>query len=76
MSKQEILIEYIMQDIVAFLMEDKKIEIDTAMNIFYNSALFEKLLDVKTGLYLEGSAYIYEILKDELETGMLIQREI
>lgn len=66
MNKQDALMEYIAQDIIAFLMEDQNIEMDAAMNTLYNSSLFEKLQDVETGLYLEGSAYVYEILKDEL----------
>lgn len=76
MDKRELLIEYIIQDIVAFIVSDKNIEIDTAMKIFYSSNIFEKLQDTKTGLYLESSAYIYEIFKDELSHGMLFQREV
>lgn len=76
MSKKELLIEYIIQDIVAFIIEEKNVELDEAMNIFYNSTLFEKLQDVETGLYLESSSYIYEILKDEIANGELIQVEI
>jgi hypothetical protein len=52
MSKKEILIEYIIQDIVAFIVMDMNVELDEAMNIFYNSVLFEKLQDIETGLYL------------------------
>jgi len=71
MSKKEALIEYITQDIIGFLMSDKNIEIDSAMSIFYNSVVFEKLEDEETGLYLEGSAYIYDILMDELDDIIL-----
>lgn len=73
MSKKEILIEFIMQDIVAFIVADNNIEIDEAMNIFYNSTLFQKLQEIETGLYLESSAYIYDILKDEINSGKLVQ---
>ena len=31
----------------------------------YMSDTFEKLSDVETGLYLEGAAYVYEMLKRE-----------
>ncbi len=75
-NKKEMLIEYIIQDIVAFIVEDKNIEFDEAMNVFYNSKTFEKLQDIETGLYLESSAYIYEILKDEVLHGQLVQLEI
>ena len=66
MSKKEKLVEYTTKDIVNYLMEDKRIPLDSAMNIFYNSSLFDKLQDIETGLYLQGSAYVYDILKDEI----------
>ena len=75
MNKRDQLIEYITQDIIAFLVEDRRIDIAEAMKVFYNSETYEKLLDEDTGLYLEGSPYMYEILKDELEQGHLIQNE-
>lgn len=76
MGKQEQLIEYIIRDIVDMLVTDKSIEYDEAMNIFYNSEVFEKLQDVETGLYLESSAYVYDLFKDEMNFGHIIQAEI
>jgi len=67
MSKIDVLIEAITQEIIGFLMTDRSLELDEAMNILYNSGLFDKLQDIETGLYLEGSAYVYELLKDELD---------
>ena len=75
MNKRDQLIEYITQDIIAFLVKDRQIDIAEAMKVFYNSETYEKLLDEDTGLYLEGSPYMYEILKDEMEQGHLIQNE-
>ena len=76
MSKQEQLIEYIVQDIVDMLTTDQNIEYDEAMNKFYNSKVFEKLHDMETGLYLESSEYIYDLFKDEMNFGYIIQAEI
>lgn len=76
MNKQMHLIEYIIQDVIAFIMEDKNLELEDAMNQFYNSIVFEKLQDIETGLYLESSAYIYDLLKSEIENGKLIQKEL
>lgn len=76
MNKKKQLIEYITQDIVTFIVEDCQVEIDMAMNQFYNSAVFEKLQDIETGLYLEGSAYVYDLFLNEMENGRLIQNEI
>jgi len=66
MSKAEALTEAITQDIVRFLIADKSVELDEAMSILYSSDFFDKLNEEETGLYLEGSAYVYELLKDEL----------
>lgn len=76
MSKQDQLIEYIVQDIVDMLATDQYIEYDEAMNKFYNSEVFEKLQDKETGLYLESSEYIYDLFKDEMNFGHIIQAEI
>ena len=76
MSKQDQLIEYIVQDIVDMLALDQNIEYDEAMNKFYNSKVFEKLQDKDTGLYLESSEYIYDLFKDEMNFGHIIQAEI
>jgi len=62
--KHEMLIEGITQDIIKFLVEDHDLNIETAMHIFYNSWIFEKLYDIDTGLYLESAAYVYELMVD------------
>lgn len=66
MGKTEQLIEYIVQDVLAFLMEDRQIPIDVAMRLFYASKTFEQLHDTETGLYLNSSAYIYTIFREEM----------
>ncbi|HJD12439.1 MAG TPA: hypothetical protein IAA03_01365 [Candidatus Ruminococcus avistercoris] len=76
MCKRSQLIEYIIQDIVDMLATDQNIEYDEAMNMFYNSEVFEKLLDQETGLYLESSGYIYDLFRDERNFGHIVQAEI
>ena len=76
MGKQDQLIEYIIQDIVDMLSSDQAIEYDEAMNKFYNSKVFEKLQDKETGLYMESSGYVYDLFKDEMNFGHIIQAEI
>ena len=66
MSKQDALAEAIIQDVIGFIMQDNEIELELAMKQFYTSCIFEKLKDYETGLYFEGSAYVYELYKDEL----------
>ena len=76
MYKQSLLIEYMIQDIVDMFAEDQNIEYDEAMNKFYNSDIFEKLQDKETGLYLESPEYVYDLFKDEINFGHIIQAEI
>ncbi len=76
MDKQEQLIEYIVQDIVDMFSSDQNIEYDEAMNRFYNSEVFEKLQDKETGLYMESSEYVYDLFKDEMNFGRIVQAEI
>lgn len=76
MGKQEQLIEYIVQDIVDMFSSDQDIEYDEAMNKFYNSKVFEKLQDKETGLYMESSEYVYDLFKDEMNFGRIVQAEI
>ena len=64
--KQKQLVEYATQDLVAMLVERKGMSIQDAMSVIYHSRLHEKLLDVETGLYLEGSEYLYGLLMEEL----------
>lgn len=70
------MIERVTQDLIAFLVDDKCVVIEEAMKLLYSSMTFEKLSDSDTGLYRESSSYVYELLKDEIEEGKLIQKEI
>jgi len=76
MGRREQLIEYIVQDIVDMFASDQNIEYDEAMNKFYNSEVFEKLQDQETGLYMESSEYVYDLFKDEINFGHIVQAEI
>ena len=58
-----------------YIASDSHIEYDQAMNLFYNSAVFGKLQDVETGLFLESSAYVYDLFRDERQFGRIVQRE-
>ena len=76
MGRREQLIEHIVQDIVDMFASDQNIEYDEAMNKFYNSKVFEKLQDKETGLYVESSEYVYDLFKDEMNFGRIVQAEI
>ncbi|MCD8345450.1 MAG: hypothetical protein LUC38_05770 [Oscillospiraceae bacterium] len=63
---QQEMIEYTTQDIVEYIMKDNKLSMSEAMDGFYPSRTFSELADVRTGLYLQGSAHVYERYKAEI----------
>lgn len=64
-DKQKQLMEYATQDLVAMLVERQGLTLEDAMQRVYHSQLYTKLLDQETGLYLEGSEYLYGLLAEE-----------
>lgn len=57
--------EEIVKDMISRLMEDQGLSMQEAFDVVYNSALFQKLNDPKTGLYFQSSGYVYSFLKEE-----------
>ena len=65
------MINCISKDIVGFLMEDYGKSMEDSLNILYNSETFQKLNNPDTGLYFQSSRYVYQFLKNEIETGIM-----
>jgi hypothetical protein len=76
MSKAEALMEGVTQDVITYLVEDERLELPEALDRLYSSQTYERLPDPETGLYRESSAYLYELLKDELSSGRFAQSEV
>lgn len=72
MNKEDLLIEYIIKDLVKYLMEDEDMDMQTALNFVYNSTTYAKVTDKETQLYYKSSAYVYEMLKTEYRFGGVI----
>lgn len=70
------MIEYMVQDLVEMLSEVQGIEYDIAMRMIYDSEVYEKLIDEKTGLYRESSSYVFDLLQDEMNFGHIVQAEL
>ncbi len=58
--------EAIVKDLISRLMEERDLTMQEAFDKVYNSRLFEKLNDPKTGLYFQSSGYVYSYLQDEM----------
>ena len=69
----KVLVEGIIEDLVRDLSRDMDISIEKSLDIVYNSLVYAKLCDGDTNLYIEGSAYVYEILKNEMQDELLKQ---
>ena len=58
--------EAIVKDMIARLMLENEITMQTAFDKVYNSSLYEKLSSPDTGLFFQSSGYVYSYLKEEL----------
>ena len=53
------------------LVRDFSFTVEQALRAVYNSELYQKLCDPKTGLYFQRPLYVYDYLKTEIKTGKL-----
>ncbi len=51
------------------LMREHGWDIRRALDELYGSVTFAKLNDPECGLYYQGAVYIFQFLKNEIETG-------
>lgn len=59
--------EEIVKDLIARLIDERGLSMQEAFDLVYNSRLFEKLNDPKTGLYFQSSGYVYSYLQEEID---------
>ncbi len=59
--------EEIVKDLIARLMDERGLSMQEAFDLVYNSQLFEKLNDPKTGLFFQSSGYVYSYLQEEID---------
>lgn len=67
-EQQSFLIECITAELVAYVMADRRETLAQALATVYESELMEKLTDTATGLYCQSPGYVYDFLREELET--------
>lgn len=70
-EEQQFLIDCIVTKLVLFVMNDFHTPTLDALSMVFNSQLYEKLIDLETGLYLQSARYNYSYLKQELATGKM-----
>ena len=65
-SRREFLVNYIVDQLVKYLIEDNEMPIEQALNLVYTSRTFTVLNDLEAGIACESPDYIYELLKREI----------
>ena len=66
------LIDSLVEQLTMMLVEEKKMTIVEALEVVYNSQLYEKISDLETGLYYQIAHYNYELLCHEMKYGKLV----
>lgn len=62
-------IECLAAELAEMLVEEYGWDVKTALSQLYKSQTFEKVCDPLCGLYFQGSVYVFQFLKNEIETG-------
>jgi hypothetical protein len=72
MSEQtKFLIDSLVEQLALWAMRDYRLSMVEALQLVFNSQLYEKVLDLETGLYYQSAAYNYGLLKHEVDYGKI-----
>lgn len=63
------LIDSLTKNLVLRVIKEFKLSIKESLDAVYNSQLYEKILDLETGLYFQSAGYNYQLLRKELLEG-------
>lgn len=65
-NETKFLIETLTKNLILKVMEEYGYSITEAMSVVYNSRLYDKILDLETGLYYQSDCYNYQLLQREI----------
>ena len=72
MSEQtKFLIDSLVEQLALWAMRDYRLAMVEALQLVINSQLYEKVIDLETGLYYQSAAYNYGLLKHEVDYGKI-----
>ena len=60
------LTNYVLSELVKYVMEDTGCSVDQAMDRVYNSSLMSALQDEEGELYVQSPAYLYELMNKDM----------
>jgi hypothetical protein len=61
----------LVEQLALWAMKDYSLSMTEALQLVFNSQLYDKVVDLDTGLYYQSAAYNYGLLKHELVYGKL-----
>lgn len=70
-QRTEYLVAYIVDKMTQYLMADFNLDAISALNVIYNSKVYDLVQDKENELYVQSPSYIYELLKKEYLTASL-----
>lgn len=65
-ARRQFLVNYAVDQMTAFLIEDRHISLEQALDLVYSSRVYDLLQDEAADLTSSSPAYIYELFKREL----------
>ena len=65
--EMDYLVDDVTQDVAKMLMQDRQCDIAEALNIVYNSRMYNALENPETGLFYQSAVYLYDLLLEELK---------
>lgn len=71
MTDIEYQVENIVRDMVLRLMECRMMTMTEALDVIYNSDTYNRLKDIRSGLYFQSAGYVYDFLDKEITTGKM-----
>lgn len=67
----QIEVDFLATDLTQMLMERYGWDMMKALDVLYGSDTFAKVNDPECGLYYQGAVYVFDFLKNEIETGKI-----
>lgn len=64
-------IECLTIELAQLLMGEYGWDMNRALDELYNSTTYRKLEDERSGLYYQSALYVFQYLKNEIETGIM-----
>lgn len=70
-NETQFLIDVLIERLALLVMEEYKLSLIDALSLIYHSQLYEKIMDLETGLYYQSALYNYNLLRRELTLGKI-----